>query len=198
MNCRKLFVPLALMMLSLLSIREASAQQSAPAGKGAEEARSAQESPDDSAAPSREELIRKLEKTLTGAQFDGQFTIEGKKEQVVPGGDEKYTITSAKKLPEGDLWLLKARIKYGKTDSVVPLPIEIKWAGDTPVITMTRFTIPEMGTFSARVVIYEGRYAGTWQHDSVGGHLFGAIREATDKEKSEAEKPAASKPADQK
>lgn len=139
--------------------------------------------------PSREELIARLEKTLTGAQFDGQFTLEGKKEQIVPGGDETYTITSAKKLPEGDLWLLKARIKYGKTDSVVPLPIEIKWAGDTPVITMTRFTIPNMGTFSARVVLYEGRYAGTWQHDNVGGHLFGAIREATEREKAAAQEP---------
>jgi hypothetical protein len=137
--------------------------------------------------PNREELIKQLEKTLTGAQFDGQFTVEGKKDQTVPGGDEKYTIISAKKLPEGDVWLLKARIKYGKTDSVVPLPLEIQWAGDTPVITMTRFTIPEMGTFSARVVIYEGRYAGTWQHDAVGGHLFGTIRKATDAEKTEAE-----------
>ncbi len=133
------------------------------------------------AQPSREELIAKLEKTLTGCKFDGQFTVEGKKDQTVAGGDEEYTITSAKKLPEGDLWLIKARIKYGKTDAVVPIPLEIKWAGDTPMITMTRFTIPEMGTFSARVLIYEGRYAGTWQHDAVGGHLWGKIEKSGDK-----------------
>jgi hypothetical protein len=190
MKCRKFFIHSALMSLPLLLASFAFAQQA-----GEEPKTRPNRAPSEAGQPSREELIRKLEKTLTGAQFDGQFTVEGKKEQVVPGGDEKYTIVSARKLPEGDLWLLKARIKYGKTDSVVPLPIEIQWAGDTPVITMTRFTIPEMGTFSARVVIYEGRYAGTWQHDSVGGHLFGAIRAATDKEKSEAEKAETAKPA---
>lgn len=142
------------------------------------------------AQPSRQELIKKLEKTLTGCKFDGQFTIEGKKQQTVEGGSEEYTITSAQKLPEGDLWLIKARIKYGKTDSVVPIPLEIKWAGDTPVITMTRMTIPKMGTFSARVVLYDGRYAGTWQHDSVGGHLYGTLRPATEAEAQEAEKKA--------
>jgi hypothetical protein len=57
----------------------------------------------------------------------------------------------------------------------VPIPLEIKWAGDTPVITLTNLEIPGLGTFTSRVVIYEGRYAGTWQHGSVGGHLFGRI-----------------------
>lgn len=189
MNRRKLLTQLGIVNLGLLLTPVAVAQPPARQVKPA----TAAESPDALAQPSREELIRKLEKTLTGAQFDGQYTVDGKKEQPAPGGDEKYTITSARKLPEGDLWLLKARIKYGKTDTVVPLPIEIQWAGDTPVITMTRFTIPEMGTFSARVVLYEGRYAGTWQHDEVGGHLFGAIRKATDQEKAEADKAAGEK-----
>jgi hypothetical protein len=27
-------------------------------------------------------------------------------------------------------------------------------------------------------VIYEGRYAGTWQHGDVGGHLFGVLKRA--------------------
>jgi hypothetical protein len=140
------------------------------------------------ASPDREQLIKQLEKTLTGAKFEGRFTVDGKEQATKPGGDEEYTITSARKLPEGDLWLLKARIKYGDKDAVVPIPLEIKWAGDTPVITMTRMAIPEMGTFSARVVIYEGRYAGTWQHDAVGGHLYGIVRKATEEETQAAEK----------
>jgi len=44
------------------------------------------------------------------------------------------------------------------------------------VITMDSFWIPGMGTFGARVLIHSGRYAGTWQHDAVGGHLFGVIK----------------------
>ena len=29
--------------------------------------------------------------------------------------------------------------------------------------------------FARRVVIADGKYAGTWQHGKVGGHLFGKI-----------------------
>lgn len=131
-------------------------------------------------AASQAELIKKLEKDLTGVKLVGQFTVTGKKEMTPK--EEEYTILSATKLDEGDLWLLKARIKYGKTDGTFPIPLEIKWAGDTPIISMTKMGIPNLGTFSARVVIYEGRYAGTWQHDAVGGHLFGTIEKAAEGE----------------
>jgi hypothetical protein len=135
-------------------------------------------------APSQDELIRKLSKDLTGVKLVGKFTVTGKAEMTPK--EEEYTITSAIKLDEPDLWLLKARVKYGKTDGTFPIPLEIKWAGDTPVITLTNLEIPGLGTFSSRVVIYEGRYAGTWQHGDVGGHLFGVLKR--DEEKP-AEKP---------
>ena len=124
--------------------------------------------------PSQEELIKKLEKDLTGVKLVGRFTVTGK-EETTPK-EEEYTITSAIKLTDPDLWMIKARIKYGKTDGVFPIPLLIKWAGDTPIITMTNMEIPGLGTFSTRVIIYEGRYAGTWQHGDVGGHLFGVIK----------------------
>jgi hypothetical protein len=139
-------------------------------------------------APTREELIKKLATDLTGVKLVGSFTVTGKGEMTPK--EEEYTITSAMKLDEPDLWLLKARIKYGKTDTTVPIPLEIKWAGDTPVITLTNLEIPGLGTFSSRVVIYEGRYAGTWQHGDVGGHLFGVLKRD--------EKPAEEKPAEKK
>lgn len=132
-------------------------------------------------ASSQADLIKKLEKDLTGVKLVGRFTVTGK-EEMTPK-DEEYTIQSAMKLDEPDLWLIKARIKYGKTDGTFPIPLEIKWAGDTPVITLTNLEIPGLGTFSSRVVIYEGRYAGTWQHGDVGGHLFGVLKRA------DAEKP---------
>lgn len=126
------------------------------------------------AADPSPEAIKKLEKELTGAKMTGQFTVTGKmKDDKL--SKEEYTIESAKKLDEGDTWLIKARIKYGDKDSVFPVPVEIKWAGDTPVITLDKVTIPGLGTFSSRVVIHDGKYAGTWQHDQVGGHLFGTI-----------------------
>lgn len=130
-------------------------------------------------SPSQAELIQELEKTLTNCKMSGRFTVLGK-EDMAPAAEE-YTITSAKKLPEGDLWLIKTRIKYGKTDATVPIPLEIKWAGDTPIITLTNLNIPGLGTFSSRVVIYDNKYAGTWQHDKVGGHLFGTIQRGEEK-----------------
>ena len=129
--------------------------------------------------PSQEELIKRLANELTGVKLVGRFTVTGKGEMTPK--DEEYTITSAMKLEEPDLWLIKARVKYGKTDGSFPIPLEIKWAGDTPVITLTNLEIPGLGTFSSRVVIYEGRYAGTWQHGDVGGHLFGVLKRDDDK-----------------
>jgi hypothetical protein len=129
------------------------------------------------APPSREELIKKLEADLTNVKLIGRFTIAGREDR--EPRPEEYTISSAMKLPEGDMWLIKARIKYGDKDMTVPMPLEIKWAGDTPVITLTDLTIPGLGTFTSRVVIYDNRYAGTWQHGKVGGNLFGRMEKVT-------------------
>jgi hypothetical protein len=132
----------------------------------------------DSAPPSREDLIKKLEDDLTNVKLVGRFTITGREDREPKA--EEYAVTSAMKLPDGDLWLLKARIKYGDKDFTAPIPLEIKWAGDTPVITLTNLAIPGLGTFTSRVVIYDNRYAGTWQHGNVGGNLFGRIEKIKD------------------
>ncbi|WP_425618313.1 hypothetical protein NA78x_002017 [Anatilimnocola sp. NA78] len=124
------------------------------------------------AKPSQEELITKLEKMLTGAKMTGSFTVLGK--DAKPPSGEEYTIVSAERV-EGDIWMLKARIKYGTTDKTMPVPLQIQWAGDTPVITMTDMAVPGLGTFSTRVVIYDGMYSGTWRHGEVKGQMFGTI-----------------------
>ena len=73
------------------------------------------------------------------------------------------------------MWLFKARVKFGKIDLTLPMPIPVKWAGDTPVISLDNLTIPGLGTFSAHVVIDGNKYAGTWKHGKAGGHMFGKI-----------------------
>lgn len=128
---------------------------------------------------SQEELVKKLTQTLTGAKMTGKFTVLGKEDKA-PAAEE-YTIVSAQKVDEGDVWLLKARIKYGGTDKTLPVPLEIQWAGDTPIITMTDMSIPGLGDkFSTRVVIYDGLYSGTWSHGPIKGHLFGTITKGTE------------------
>ena len=89
----------------------------------------------------------------------------------------QFEILSAEKNEVGDFWNLVARIKYGDHDKTLPLPpIEIKFADKTPVITIDKVTFPGFGTFDARVLIRQGKYAGTWAHSGgKGGHLFGTI-----------------------
>ncbi len=108
---------------------------------------------------------------LSGCKFVGKFTIDGKDSAKT----EEYTISKCEKLADPDMYRLTARIKYGDIDSELPLELPIRWSGNTPVITLDNFWIPGMGTFSARVLLHADRYAGTWQHDAVGGHMFGKI-----------------------
>jgi hypothetical protein len=65
------------------------------------------------------------------------------------------------------------------TDMTLPIVVPMTWHGDPPVISMTGYTIPGLGSFTCRVFFYDGRYAGTWEHDGRGGgHLFGTIERA--------------------
>ena len=75
----------------------------------------------------------------------------------------------------GDTWLFRARLQYGGRDLPIPVPVTIKWAGDTPVITLTDVAIPGMGSYTARVVLYRDQYAGTWSGTNHGGQIFGKI-----------------------
>lgn len=121
------------------------------------------------------ERYRKFESMLSGSKLVGHFTVVGKPLEKLAG--EEYTIRSVSKLPRGNFWLFQARIRYGDKDVTVPLPLEVLWAGDTPVITLSDLAIPGLGTFSARVVFHDAMYAGTWRHGDVVGHLFGEIRQ---------------------
>ena len=57
----------------------------------------------------------------------------------------------------------------------VPIPVTILWAGDTPVITLTDLSIPGMGSYSARVLLFRSNYSGTWVGEDGGGQVFGKI-----------------------
>lgn len=133
----------------------------------------------------RAALEAEFAEKLTKATLVGNFTVVGK-ENTKP---ERYEIDSAEKL-EGDNWLVTARIKYGQNDVKVPIAVKVFWADDTPMISLTNITIPGLGTFTSRVMFYGDRYAGTWQHDAVGGHLWGVIEKT---KPADAPKPATEK-----
>jgi len=123
--------------------------------------------------PSQEELEKQFAETLTGATLVGQFTVTGVNDNK-PLAQDRYTLGTVKKLKNG-FWSFEARIQYGDHDVKLPLALPVKWAGDTPVISVTKVAFPGLGTYSARVVIYGDQYAGTWSGSDHGGQLFGRI-----------------------
>lgn len=117
-------------------------------------------------------LEKQFEETMSGATLIGTFTVRGQTDKKL--NEEKYTIESVKKVGE-DKFLFKSRIQYGTHDLTVPLTLDVKWAGDTPVITLTDMPVPGFGTFTCRVLVFRKEYAGTWDGGDHGGHLFGRI-----------------------
>jgi hypothetical protein len=122
---------------------------------------------------SQEELEANFKATLTKATFKGRWcSIQDGK--LGPDKEDKYSILSINKVG-GEVWLIRARIQYGKNDFVAPVPVKVKWAGDTPVIILDKTGVPGSGEYSARVMIYERTYAGTWSGGDHGGLLNGVI-----------------------
>ena len=126
------------------------------------------------------ERFEKFSNSMTKVRFKGFFTVDGSNR---PPVEETYEIHSVQKFGDQDLWVFTARIKYGKKDVTLPMPLPVKWVGEIPVITMQNLNIPGLGTFSSHVVIDGNKYAGTWAHGKVGGHLYGRISKIKEEEK---------------
>jgi hypothetical protein len=129
---------------------------------------------------SQAELEKKFQETLSGATFQGHFT-NNRDEKGSSPKEDKYTIQSATKM-QGDIWLFTSRIQYGTHDITLPLPLRVVWAGDTPVITLDKVPVPGMGSFTARVMIFDNQYAGMWDGGDHGGLLYGKIVKAAAKD----------------
>jgi hypothetical protein len=114
---------------------------------------------------------------LSGATLDGSFNSTGPGRDPKRLSSDKYTLGTVRKLG-GRFWLIQARIQYGDRDVTVPLTLPVEWAGDTPVIVVDNFSIPRMGTFSARVMFFDDHYSGYWKHGERGGNMFGVVRRA--------------------
>jgi hypothetical protein len=129
----------------------------------------------DAAPPSLElnAVEKAFQEALNNVTLIGYFTQGDSKELT----DDKYVIERVTKVKE-DTWKFEARIQYNKKDLKVTMPLPVKFAGDTPVISLTNFVVPGFGSFTARVVMYNGAYAGTWGSagaNAHGGKLFGKI-----------------------
>ena len=121
------------------------------------------------------EREQKLHAMLEGARLVGQFSVIGADGAVSrPPQAEQYAVSRLERDAEGR-WIFNVSMSYGTQQHTMPVPVTIEWAGDTPMITMTEQTIEGLGTFTARVLLYQGLYAGTWKHSQFGGHMWGKI-----------------------
>lgn len=65
--------------------------------------------------------------------------------------------------------------------------MQVKWAGDTPVLIVDKVPIPGGGVYSARVLIYDRTYAGTWSGGNYGGLIYGTITHEPENKSSRSE-----------
>jgi len=156
---------LAAIVLGLCGGQPASAQETKPATPA----------PVAPAKPkaTQEELEAKFKATLTKSIMAGRWC--SLKDGVMgPEKEDKYTIQSVGKV-SGDDWVITTRIQYGKRDVIAPIPIKVKWAGDAAVIIVDNVPVPGGGVYSARVMVYENTYSGSWSGGDHGGLLNGVI-----------------------
>lgn len=154
------------------------AQESGAKASGPVTAPAAQTNPasddDTKKKKTQAELFAKFTEDMKNVKLIGTFTVDGRGGKFM---EEEYVITSVKKADESNYWVINSKIKYGKIDVTVPLVLPVEWAGETPMISISDLKIPLVGSgsFGAKVIFSEGKYAGTWNHDKVGGHMFGRI-----------------------
>jgi hypothetical protein len=128
----------------------------------------------DKPAPSQEELEARFKTMLTKATLNGRWAPieEGK---LGTEKKDRYTINSVSKVGK-DVWLINTRIQYGSKDMTVPIPVQVKWAGDAAVVIVDKFAMQQGGdAYSARVLFYDNTYSGTWSGGDHVGMLYGTI-----------------------
>jgi hypothetical protein len=125
---------------------------------------------------SLEERERQFSERMRDSSLVGYFTVDGREKRNAE--EDRYDIASVEKVGQ-DRWRFNVRMRHGNFDVTMPVVVPVKWVDDTPVVTMTDWEIPTLGTFTCRVFFYGDRYAGTWQHGRVGGLMYGRIEKQT-------------------
>lgn len=124
-------------------------------------------------SPSTADLEAKFKATMTNATMAGRW-IPLKDGALGAERDDKYSIVNVEKIG-GTSWTINARL-HGV---VIPIPVSVQWAGDTAVIIVDSLQMPGAGysgsSYSARVLIHEHSYAGTWSGGDHGGFISGLI-----------------------
>ena len=118
---------------------------------------------------------------MSNASLVGSFTMSDAAD--APPRPERYDLGEVTKVGDG-LWQIKARIRYGGNDVTLPITLPVDFANDAAIIRVDNIGFPGLGSYSARVMIHDNKYAGYWQGAGHGGNLFGELehRDEADEE----------------
>jgi hypothetical protein len=117
----------------------------------------------------------KLVATFANATLKGRWAPL-KDGQLEEEKEDTYQVVSAKKL-EGERWEINARIQSHGRMVTCLLPAIVKWAGDTAVLLFDNI-VDFPRRYSARLMIHDDTYSGTWSGGDHGGMLYGVITRA--------------------
>jgi hypothetical protein len=126
---------------------------------------------DASAAPELNAAEKQFQESLNNVTLVGSFTSG----DTTDLHEDRYVIERISKVKD-DTWKFDAHIQFNKKDFKIAISLPVKFAGDTPMISLTHYAVPGFGSFSARIVFYDGAYVGTWSSNPEHkGIMFGKI-----------------------
>lgn len=94
-------------------------------------------------------------------------------------GGDSYRIEGVTKTG-GESWVVRAKLSYRQREFVLPIPVKVRFVGDTAILILDGLAIPEGGTYSARVMFHGQTYSGSWSGGRGGGMLYGVITNETE------------------
>ena len=121
------------------------------------------------------EVERQFTERMRDVTMVGTFTVAGRERR--DRAPDRYDI--AERREGGRQPVALQRQDRRALRSSAPIVVPMQFNGDTPVIMMTDTSLPGVGAFTVRVLFYGDRYAGTWQHGAVGGHMSGIIEKSS-------------------
>lgn len=78
----------------------------------------------------------------------------------------------------GENWVVRAKLTYRQREFVLPIPVKVRFVGETAIMIVDGLAIPEGGTYSARLMFHDRTYSGVWTGGRAGGMLYGVITNA--------------------
>lgn len=89
--------------------------------------------------------------------------------------DDGYHIVRAEKV-DGDKWHIVTKVSRQGQTFEYPIPVAVKFAGDTAVMILDDSRTGDGGTWSARVLFHNDVYAGSWWNsEGKAGTISGTI-----------------------